>query len=312
MQPLFDSRQLLAFSVLAQTGSFTQTARELQVSQSAISHAIRALENRVGCRLFERNSRQVLLTPAGEQFLHHVGKINHEMAAAHAALQLLRNWGQFQLRIAAPGSVCDLLLPPCLAEIRRQYPNAVVTLTAADRHEALAELLAGRVDLSVVLGTEPDERFEYHPLFEDELSFVTPLDHPWASVHPTDPAAIGSQPLLTYRRQSYTWHLINDYFAADGIQPTVIIECDSYTAIRRMVALGMGVGILARWVAATDLAGDRLTCVPLGPRRLTRRWGTLSLRTKRLSLPQTLFIEHTRRAGLGLLASLHPLAATSP
>src|SRR5213082_502436 len=75
MNAPLDSRQLRAFSVLAKTGSFTQTARELHLTQSAVSHSMRALETEIGCRLLDRLGKKVVLTQAGEQLLQHAGKI---------------------------------------------------------------------------------------------------------------------------------------------------------------------------------------------------------------------------------------------
>src|SRR4029434_1909189 len=97
-QPL-DSRQLRACVTLARTGSFTLTAKELYLSQSAVSHSMKALEQDVGCRLFDRLGKKVVLTQAGEELLHHAQKILHEMSAAREALLHLGKWGQERLRI---------------------------------------------------------------------------------------------------------------------------------------------------------------------------------------------------------------------
>ena len=85
MKPTLDSRQLHAFAALARRGSFTLAAKDLFLTQSAVSHAIKALEDDVGCRLLDRVGRRVLLTQAGEQFLRHTEKILREMEAARAA-----------------------------------------------------------------------------------------------------------------------------------------------------------------------------------------------------------------------------------
>lgn len=299
----FDTRQLLAFATLAKTGSFTQAARELHVSQSAVSHSIGDLERKVGCRLFERTSRRVLLTLAGEQLLHHAGRISAEMAAAHESLQSLRSWGQIQLRITAPATICDGLLPHCLHQVRRNYPTARISISVADRRESLIELGEGRVDVAVCPGVEPDERFDRIPLFQDEMVFVMSPVHPWATRPPVDPAVIGVEPLLTYRRNTYTWQLIQSHLAAEGIQPTVALDCDSVITIREMARLGMGVAVLARWAVASEVASGILAWAPLGRRPLFRKWAAFTLRTRRLSLAQTLFIENLRHTALERLTS---------
>src|SRR5579885_1830341 len=94
-----DSRQLRAFRVLARTGSFTQTARELHLTQSGISHSVTALQPEIGCRLLDRLGKKVVLTQAGEQLLKHAEKILGEMDSARESLTQLGKWGKGRLRL---------------------------------------------------------------------------------------------------------------------------------------------------------------------------------------------------------------------
>src|SRR6476620_9104699 len=118
-----DSRQLRAFHTLARTGSFTRAAKELFLSQSAVSHAMKALEQEVGCRLLDRVGKKVALTQAGEQLLHHAEKILNEMQLARTALEHLGKWGQARLRIGASSTACRYILPPVLSEFKNDYPQ---------------------------------------------------------------------------------------------------------------------------------------------------------------------------------------------
>src|SRR6266478_8910072 len=94
MKAPLDSRQLRAFCVLARTGSFTATARELHLTQSGVSHSMKALESDVGCRLLDRMGKKVILTQAGEQLLHHAQRILAEMGETRDSLQHLGKWGR--------------------------------------------------------------------------------------------------------------------------------------------------------------------------------------------------------------------------
>src|SRR3954463_2605147 len=113
-----DSRQLRAFSVLAKTGSFTQTARELHLTQSAVSHSMKALERDIGCRLLDRLGKKVVLTQAGEQLLQHGKRILQEMENALESLTHLGKWGRGRLRIGASTTACQHLIPPVLREFK--------------------------------------------------------------------------------------------------------------------------------------------------------------------------------------------------
>src|SRR6185369_8656500 len=114
----FDLRQLRAFSVLARTGSFTQAARELHLTQSGVSHSMKALERETGCRLLDRLGKKMVLTQAGEQLLHHATRILKEMENAQAALAHLGKWGQGRLRLGASETACQYIIPPVLREFK--------------------------------------------------------------------------------------------------------------------------------------------------------------------------------------------------
>ncbi len=316
--PDFDCRQLLIFQVLARSLSFTKTATQFSLSQSAVSHSIQHLEGLAGCRLFERSSRRVALTPAGESFLHHVDRILIEMNAAAAALQRIRYWGQSQLRVATPPSLGDTVLPEAVAEVHRLHAQSPVIIETTDRHGAITALLNGRVDLAIVVGQEPDERFEAVPMFRDELVLAVPPNHPWAAAAPNGPlpASIASQTLIAFPRGTYTWNLVLHHLRPDRVNPDNVIECNSIPAIRSLVAAGMGAGVLARWTISDELARGTLVALPMGPRRLFRSWVALSLRIKRLSLPQVQLIDLIRTKAMerfpDLLKSPGPAPAPAP
>ena len=130
MSAPLDSRQLRAFRVLARTGSFTQTARELHLTQSGISHSMKALETETGCRLLDRLGKKVVLTQAGEQLLQHTEKILSEMEAARESLKQLGKWGRGRLRLGASTTACQHLIPPVLREFKESFPEHTITLEA--------------------------------------------------------------------------------------------------------------------------------------------------------------------------------------
>src|SRR3954469_18240978 len=145
MKSALDSRQLLAFAALARRASFTLAAKDLFLTQSAVSHAIKALEEEVGCRLVDRAGRRVLLTQAGEQFLRHTEKILREMEAARAGLDTLSKWGHGRLRVGASTTACQLILPTVLREFRESFPKCVIKIEPGDHGRQLELLRAGQI-----------------------------------------------------------------------------------------------------------------------------------------------------------------------
>src|ERR1041385_2282187 len=180
MKTPLDSRQVRAFCVLARTGSFTQTARELHLTQSGVSHSMKALESDIGCRLLDRLGKKVVLTQAGEQLLQHATKILSEMDSARDSLAQLGKWGRGRLRLGASTTACQYLIPPVLHEFKESFSDHIISLETGDTPELVPSLLQHRIDLALSLEVEKEPRLEFHPLFTDELNFIVSALHPWA------------------------------------------------------------------------------------------------------------------------------------
>ncbi len=288
-QPL-DSRQLRAFTVLARTGSFTRTAQEMHLTQSAISHAMKALEGEMGCRLLDRVGKTVVLTQAGEQLLPRAEKILVEMAAARSELSHLGKWGSSRLRIGASATACQYVLPAVLSEFKKKFPRCAISIEPGDTPDAIESLRAHRIDLAVNLEPRREESLEFRPLFTDELVFMVGAQHPWAQAGRVERADIARQNYILYDKRSYTSEMIAAYFREDDIVLQTSIDLGNMEAIKELVKLGVGISILASWSAQQELDDGTLVALPLGRRKLKRRWGVLHWRGRRLSLAEETFI----------------------
>jgi DNA-binding transcriptional LysR family regulator len=286
----FDSRQLLAFSVVARTGSFTQAARELHLTQSGVSHSMRALEREISCRLLDRLGKKVVLTQAGEQLLHHANKILHEMETARQTLKQLGQWGRGRLRLGASATLCQHILPSVLREFKESFPEHAITIEPGDTQELVALLLRHRIDLALTLEPEKEPQLDLHPLFSDELRFIVGPMHPWAKTGRVERSEIPRQNYVLYNKRSVTFRLIDNYFRAEQMTLNTVIELGSMEATKELIKLGMGVSILAPWIARKEIETGSVVALPLGRRRLVRRWGIQHYRGKRMNLAEETFI----------------------
>lgn len=285
-----DSRQLLAFAALARCQSFTLAAKELFLTQSAVSHAIKALETDVGSRLVDRGSRRVLLTQAGEQFLRHTEKILREMEAARAGLDALSRWGHGRLRVGASTTACQYLLPTVLREFKQSFPKAVITIEPGDHSTQVDLLQNNRIDLAIMLQPETRGEFEFVPLFQDELRLLTSPMHAWVREGRKTPGSLAAETVVLYNKASYTYRLVTEYFREERVSIGHFIELGSMDAIKELVKIGVGVGVLAPWVARNELEGGALVDFPLGLKPLRRMWGIAHVRGRRLPLAEETFI----------------------
>jgi LysR family transcriptional regulator, low CO2-responsive transcriptional regulator len=299
MSAPLDSRQVRAFCALARTGSFTQAARELHLTQSGISHSMKALERDVGCRLLDKLGKKVVLTQAGEQLLHHSKKILQEMAVARETLARLGKWGRGRLRLGASTTACQHIIPPVLREFKESFPDHAITLEAGDTPDLVDSLLHQRIDLALSLASN-EPQLEFHPLFTDELHFIVAALHPWAKAGRVERSEIPRQNYILYNKRSITFRLIEDYFRREEMVLNTVIEVGSMEATKELVKLGIGVSILAPWIARKEIEDGSLVALPLGRRKLQRRWGILHWRGKRLNLAEETFIGLCESAAIPL------------
>lgn len=300
MKPPIDSRQLHAFRILARTGSFTQTARELFLTQSAISHAMKALERDVGCRLLDRLGRKVMLTQAGEHLLRHAERVLAEMEQAREGLEEMGKWGRGRLRIGASATTCQYVLPAVLREFKESFPQCQLTIEPGDSRESLDAVSDRRVDLALTLEPQGEDQFEFVPLFTDDMAFVVSPLHPWASAGAVTRDEIARQNFIIYRKQSVTWRMTEAYFRAEDLVLNTVIELGSMEAIKELVKVGLGISVLAPWVARKELEERSLVALPLGRRKLRRSWGIVHWRGRRMTLAEETFVGLCRSAAEGL------------
>jgi LysR family transcriptional regulator, low CO2-responsive transcriptional regulator len=296
MKSPIDSQQLQAFAILARNGSFTQTARELFLTQSAISHSIKALESDVGCRLLDRVGRKVTLTQAGEHLLKHAERVLTDLRAAREGLEELGRWGHGRLRIGAPVTVCQYLLPSVLREFKESFPHCHLSIEPGDSRDLLEAVDQRRVDIAVTLEPQGEDQFQFIPLYTDDMEFVVSPLHPWATAGKVTRADIARQNFIVYRRGSRTWRMIESYFREEEIVLNAVIELGAMDAIKELVKVGLGISVMAPWVARKELDEQSLVALPVGRRQLRRSWGIVHWMGRRLTLAEETFIGLCRSA----------------
>jgi DNA-binding transcriptional LysR family regulator len=234
----------------------------------------------------------VLLTQAGEQFLRHTEKILREMEAARAGLDDLTKWGHGRLRVGASTTACQHILPTVLREFRQSYPKCTLRIEPGDHSLQLDLLRSGQIDLALMI--EPPAaamgEFNFVPLFQDELRFLVAPLHPWAKLGRAPRETIEAETLVLYNKASHTFRLVTEYFREEKVALTNFIELGSMEAIKELVKIGIGAGVIAPWIARAELESGSLVSVPLGPRKLKRRWGVAHLKGRRLALAEETFV----------------------
>ncbi len=285
-----DLRQLRAFVAVVEEGSFTLAARRVFVTQSAVSHSIRTLEEQLACRLLDRTGKRVAVTPEGDLLLKRCRRVIFELEQASRDLDGLRRWGQTRIRIGAPHSLCHFLIPSVLREFRDCFPRCEPVIEAGDTTFLLDRLASSELDL--VVGLKPRGKVDdgYRPMFKDRLAFVVSPFHPWAIDRSSVLTTINDHQFIIYAKATETHRLIEEWLDQKGVRSKKPLVLGDMQAIKEMAKLGIGVGIVAPWVAAREIEDGTLKVVNIEEPGIEREWGVFHSPKREPSLVEEAFI----------------------
>ena len=288
MQDLLDTRQLRAFAALARCGSFTEAAGELNLTQSAVSHSMKALEEDLGTRLFLRSGKRVLLTQAGKELLSHAESILRRMGMARDAISSLEKSPRGRLRIGCSTAASQFILLAVLREFRDSFPLYNVTVLPGETPENMQRLREGEIDLSISLKPHETTGLACQSLFQDHLEILVAANHPWATTPPTA-AEVAEQTLIVISRKSYTCELFRNHLLGQGVRANNFTELGSIEAMKQFVKLGLGNAIAARWTAEEEINRGEIACVPMPQGPIKRDWVVSHLEDRTLNLAELTF-----------------------
>lgn len=253
-------KQLEAFVRVTELQSFTRAAKQLYMSQPAISFQIKALEEDLKVTLFQRNEKKVTLTEAGQLLYPEAKKMLGHYSKIKAGLDAIRGLKAGRLSIGASTIPGEYLLPGYIGRFRRKYPGIHISLRVAGSGEVIAWVQERDIDIGVVGKAVNKENLSFTKWVDDELVLIAPPGHRWSG------KVIEAKELLTERiifreegsgtRQSM-WEIL-DRHGVDCQQIQVEMELGSTRAVISAVQAGIGMGFVSRLAAADVLETGRV------------------------------------------------------
>ncbi|WP_110649032.1 LysR substrate-binding domain-containing protein [Salinicola peritrichatus] len=258
-------RKLRYFQAVAESGTVTQAAVDLNVSQSSITTGVREIEEQLGVSLFQRTSQGMLLTQQGSRFLNQVQHVFQAVDEAFDGLQDSSASVTGSLDLATSYTVAGYFLPPLLARFQRRYPGVRLRVNEAPRPEILDGLRNGRFDLGIVLTSNVDQtsQVERQPLLHSKRRLWVNSHHPLLEREEIRLRDLVDEPyiMLTVDEAEHT---AMRYWKPAGLSPKVLFKTLSVEAVRSMVANGTGISILSDMVYRPwSLEGRRIVHIDL-------------------------------------------------
>jgi DNA-binding transcriptional LysR family regulator len=262
--------QLEVFLAVARERRFSRAADKLFRTQSAVSQTIRKLEDELGEALFDRSSREGVLTDAGKVLYEYAEKLINLRGEAAGSLSELRELQKGKLIIAA-NEFTVLYLLPVLAEFRRVHPMIKITVKRALGSHIPDDVLSYAAEFGV-LSYEPQEtNLHSVVVFLDELVFVVPPKHPLASARQVSIRQLGAESFVAHIVNSPYREKVIQLFKSQKTPLHMDLELPTLQAIKQFVAMGNGVALIPEISVETELARGELVRIPVRELQLKRK-----------------------------------------
>jgi DNA-binding transcriptional LysR family regulator len=296
-------KHLRVLRAVSEAGSFSAAANDLDYTQPAVSKMVAALEREVGATLIDRGTRPLRLTDAGEALATRARAALEQLAAAQVEVEAIGQLDKGRLSVATFSSAGQALVVDALREMRRDHPDLDVAIAEKSMPSAAVQALRDcEYDLVVSFdypsaGSIVGEGLEVHPLMDDPLDLVVPVDHPLAKRKRVgfDDLAGEDWLLPDFGPDSPHLKVINRGCLAAGFEPHIAFRINDCHMTQAMVAAGEGIALLPRLMLRPRHLG--VTIKPLGGEAPTRRIVAIRMPTRYLTPAVEHFLELLREAG---------------
>lgn len=264
-------RHLRTIKAIHDYGGVAKAADQLNITQSALSHQIKALEDQAGVELFVRRSKPMRLSPAGMRLLRLANQVLPQVEALTAEFEGLRDGSSGRMHIAIECHACFEWLFPVLEAFRKSWPDVDVDIRPGLAFDALPALQKEDVDLVVSSDPEDIPGVTFTELFDYNAVFVASAAHPLAAKPYVDAEDFRGQTLITYPVERSRLDVFSQLLIPAKVEPASVRQVELTAVILLLVASNRGVSVLPDWVVREVKYSSDYVTRPLTHKGITRR-----------------------------------------
>ena len=264
-------RHLRTIKAIHEAGGLARAAEHMNITQSALSHQIKGLEDQAGVELFVRRSKPLKLSPAGLRLLRLAEQVLPQVEALQAEFEGLRAGRTGRMHIAIECHACFEWLFPVLELFRKSWPDVDVDIRPGLAFDALPALMKEEVDLVVSSDPEDLPGIEFVELFDYAPVFVASSQHPLAARDWIEAEDFRGETLITYPVERQRLDVFSQLLIPAKVEPAAIRQVELTAVILLLVASNRGVSVLPDWVVREVKYSSDYVTRPLTKAGLTRR-----------------------------------------
>jgi DNA-binding transcriptional LysR family regulator len=257
-----DLAALKVFLTVAQERSFSRAAAKVHRTQPAVSQAVRRLEQELGEQLFDRSSKTGTLTEAGKMLQNYGQRLVRLAEETESAVRELRDLRRGRVLIGANEAAVHTLLP-LIARFRQRYPEITIDVRRVPARQIAVEVQQGSLDFGALTFHPTEDGILQVPVGSDELVLLVPPSHELASRRQVAMSDVAPEPVVAHNDPSPARERVLRLFEEHHVPLRMVISLPSLDGIKRAVELNLGVALLPRRCAITEIASGRLVAVPV-------------------------------------------------
>ena len=257
--------QYRIFYAVAKAGNISRAAKELYISQPAISKSISKLEDSLNTVLFTRNSRGVQLTDEGQVLFEHTRDAFEELAKGEQELKRIREFNMGHIRIGVSNTLCRFIMVKYLKGFIEQYPHIKITIESQPTTQTLSMLEQQRIDIGLVVEQKSSRNMNFIPVMDIQDTFVTTpayLNNLYVR-EGKDTNIFETGNIMLLDQSNMTRHHVDDYMSENHIVPRQVLEVTTMDLLIEFVKIGLGVACVIKELVQKELDNGTLVELPL-------------------------------------------------
>jgi len=283
--------QLRTFVAVAETLNFTKASERLYLTQSAVSHQIKALEEDLNVPLFIRGKSGVVLTDAGRVALEYAIRILNETEEMRAKVTGRENALVGRVRVSAATQALVYLFAPLFEEFMDAFESIeLVFRTTVSTEQTVEDILEGASDVGFASLAVYSPNLHVEELFDDELVVVVGKKHRLANENKITAQQLAKEKWILFERGASIRRATDDFFKKTGIEPETALESNDTFFIKKMIERGLGVSLMPSWSVQQETENGKLATIRIKGHELRRAVALVSLKGAH-SAPIKAFIE---------------------
>jgi DNA-binding transcriptional LysR family regulator len=245
-----DIRELSYFLEVAQEASFSKASVKLHLSQPTLSKVVKSLEDEIGMALFDRSTRRIQLTEAGEIVQAQAQMILHAMENLHSAVADLSEMKTGKFKLGLPPVIGSSFFPEIIAQFHALHPQIKIELVEEGGKLIERSLLEGSLDLGIVVLPVDEQLFEIVPIIQRELKLVVNTKHPLAGSNTVSLQELHNEAFILFRQGFALHDRVREACIRNGFEPIISYESTQWDLISEMVIANLGISLLPETICA--------------------------------------------------------------